>query len=373
MINMPLTKLSETSTTITLGWTPPVGVEWYTLFAGYKRVSNHAPAGYKQVTFGKTTEPYQVVAIVQTSQGVFDVAVGTYKTVPGPTGPTGTPIPPQPVAKNAAGVMNWGNLKITTHTASFGWVCAAGGNEFAVAKLPVQSVFYKSILSASNKTDGRNYGLTAQQALANGWVMVDTSGKPMYSASFSDCVLLDLGNPAMQNALADAVIADGHNVGCNSIFFDDVVAQGRGYAATTPAKYPTDTDWENAMVAAMNAVATRVRAAGFYVMGNVYKAGSQLGTVAFAQRFKDAVNGIMFEGNSSRAWFDFADGVQAVKDAQAFTDPFVLILASPDDSLCNQSVDTFLSVWDKQGGGHILAPTDGSDGWGTWATKLGAK
>lgn len=286
--------------------------------------------------------------------------------------PDPNPIPPPGPAKNGAGVINWGNLNITANTSKFGWVYAAGGKEYEVAPLPVMSVFYKSILSASTKTD-RDFGLTGQQVLANGWAMLDTSGNPMYSASSPACVMVDLGNTQMQDAMANAIIADGRKVGCKSIFFDDVVAQGRGYAATTPAKYPTDAAWETGMVAAMNAVATKVRAAGFYTIGNVYKSGSQLGTSAFAQKFSGAVSGVMFEGNSNTPWFNFSDALAAVTAAQAFTDVFVLILATPDSSLCNQSVDQYLSVWNGKSGGHVLAPTDGSDGWGTWATRLAYK
>lgn len=96
MFDLPLTKLSENDDTVTLGWTPPSGVEWYTLYANYERVSNHAPISkdgvvYRQTRFDKGKEPMQVVATVRTSPDVFDVAVGTYKTVVTPPPPTGKP------------------------------------------------------------------------------------------------------------------------------------------------------------------------------------------------------------------------------------------------------------------------------------------
>jgi hypothetical protein len=173
--------------------------------------------------------------------------------------------------------MRWGGITVTTNTDKFGWVFASGGTESQAAALPhAKSVVYKSILSASMKTDGRNYGLTGQQAIANGWAMLDTSGNPIYSSSYPDSVLLDLGNPAMQQALADAIIANARQIGIDAVFLDDVVAQADGYASVTPAKYATAKAWEDAMVADVNAVGAKIRAAGFYVVANVYKSGGGL-------------------------------------------------------------------------------------------------
>lgn len=268
-------------------------------------------------------------------------------------------------------MINWGDLTITANTSRFGWVFAAGGKEFQVAALPVKSVFYKSILSASTLLD-RNYGLTGQEAIANDWAMKDTNGHVMYSASFPTAVLLDMANPNMQAALAAAIIADARSIGCKAIFLDDVVAQGNGYASTTPAFYGTQTLWENGMVSAMNGVGAAIKNAGFYVIGNTFKSGSQLGTVDFARRFASAVSGIMFEGNTSTPWYDFADGLGAVVAAQSFTDAFVLSYSNADDAECMRSVNHFLSVWNNVGGAHVLNADTGSDGWGTWATLLGA-
>lgn len=296
----------------------------------------------------------------------------------GSTGPTGGggggSGGPGITARNAAGVINWGNLHITANTDRFGWAFASGGNEFAVAALPnVLAVQYKSILSASTLTDGRNYGLTGQEAIANGWAMLDTNHNVMYSQSFPTAVLLDLANPQMQAALAAAIIANGNAIGCNAIFLDDVVAQSNGYASVTPLNYGTQALWENGMVSAMNAVGAAIKAAGFYVIGNTYKSGSQLGTVTFARRFASAVSGIMFEGNSNTPWFDFQDALAAVTAAQAFTNVFVLIIDAPDGTLCNQSCAQFMTVWNGVGGGHVLAPdNNASDGWGAWTAQFGA-
>ncbi len=44
MTDLPLHVVAETARTITLGWEPPVGVEWYTFWRDGVRVANAPPA-----------------------------------------------------------------------------------------------------------------------------------------------------------------------------------------------------------------------------------------------------------------------------------------------------------------------------------------
>ena len=82
---LTLSKLSETSTTITLGWTPPAGVGGYVFYANGQIVSV-ATANLKggsarnSVKFSKTSPgpPYQVAALCRTTAGGFSVEFGTY-------------------------------------------------------------------------------------------------------------------------------------------------------------------------------------------------------------------------------------------------------------------------------------------------------
>lgn len=81
--------LYESSSTITLGWNPPVGAEWYLFYAGGKRVSNAPAVGKngvvkKTITFSKTPSPWEIVAIVRRS-GVMGIEVGFYPAVNGDT------------------------------------------------------------------------------------------------------------------------------------------------------------------------------------------------------------------------------------------------------------------------------------------------
>lgn len=81
---LTLSKLSETSSTITLGWTPPAGVDVYAFYAAGKRVStgdskNKDGTPRTSVKFSKTTPgpPFEVVAVMRRSEG-FALEWGAY-------------------------------------------------------------------------------------------------------------------------------------------------------------------------------------------------------------------------------------------------------------------------------------------------------
>lgn len=90
---MTLTKVSETATTITLGWTPPAGVGGYVLYANGVVVSV-ATARLKDGTlrssakFSKDGSPFTVAATCLQS-GIYLLDVGKY------------PIDPPPLANTA--------------------------------------------------------------------------------------------------------------------------------------------------------------------------------------------------------------------------------------------------------------------------------
>lgn len=79
---MEVRKLTETTSTITLGWDPPVGAEYYLFFAGGNRVSN-APAVdnrgnvKRTIKFYKTPSPWEIVCITRINN-VMGVEVGYY-------------------------------------------------------------------------------------------------------------------------------------------------------------------------------------------------------------------------------------------------------------------------------------------------------
>jgi len=82
---LTLAKISETNSTITIGWSPPVGIGGYVFYAN-GQIASVATANLKDgsprnsVKFSKTSPgpPFQVVAVCRSSQAGFNLEVGTY-------------------------------------------------------------------------------------------------------------------------------------------------------------------------------------------------------------------------------------------------------------------------------------------------------
>lgn len=79
---LTLNKISETSTTLTLGWTPPQGVGGYVFYAAGAAVSTGSPnlkdgSPRKSIKFDKTRSPFAVAATCYRS-GQFALEVGQY-------------------------------------------------------------------------------------------------------------------------------------------------------------------------------------------------------------------------------------------------------------------------------------------------------
>ena len=104
--SMNLVKITETATTITLGWTPPTGIGGYVFYANGVAVSTGSPnlkdgTPRDSVKFSKTTPgpPFQVAAVCRQG-GVILLEQATYSEAPPPgprlwasDSPINTPIP----------------------------------------------------------------------------------------------------------------------------------------------------------------------------------------------------------------------------------------------------------------------------------------
>lgn len=96
---MNLNKVSETSSTITLGWTPPTNVQYYLFYADDQLVSNSPSVDKngnvkKQIKFNKSGNPFEVVAVIRVN-GVMSFDVGKYDLNPSPPpGDTQSPTAP---------------------------------------------------------------------------------------------------------------------------------------------------------------------------------------------------------------------------------------------------------------------------------------
>lgn len=69
MNDLPLTKLSETSQTVTLGWTPPAGAQGYVFWAGGLRRSSTLDGSRSQVRFARSLAPFRVQVLGVVAEG----------------------------------------------------------------------------------------------------------------------------------------------------------------------------------------------------------------------------------------------------------------------------------------------------------------
>lgn len=168
---MELRKLSETSTTITLGWDQVPNAEWFLFYAKGARVSN-APAKDSNgvpktsIKFSKGGEPYEVVAITRTGTGAYDTDVGVW---------TGTPIPGDIVPEPPRGpftVRDGGGT-----TASFGDCWSTTAVPFTVRNKHVKNVTFS--------------GVGSQQQWQNG-LPIENPGRTL----IEDCIVENVSRPA---------------------------------------------------------------------------------------------------------------------------------------------------------------------------------
>lgn len=126
-MSITLTKTSETSTTITLGWTQIPNAEYYLFYAADKRVAN-APAFDKNgvaktsIKFSKGAEPYEVVVVTRDASNNMATDKGVYTTAPVPP-PVGVPA----------------NFRATGHsdtTVALAWDAVAGAASYKLALTP---------------------------------------------------------------------------------------------------------------------------------------------------------------------------------------------------------------------------------------------
>lgn len=107
---MNLTKLSETASSITLGWTPSPGVGGYVFYANGEAVSTGSPnlrdgSPRVSVKFSKVAPgpPFQVAAVCRQG-GILLLEVGTYSEAPPPPPGVIPPTPPSPYSVPAGAI-----------------------------------------------------------------------------------------------------------------------------------------------------------------------------------------------------------------------------------------------------------------------------
>ncbi len=207
--------------------------------------------------------------------------------------------PPAPASWPKGGTGLWSpGADIPVSANGLDMVISADWNSYQIKDFtaPTLSLIYQSPLSCDDRVD-RFYGMSAQECIGSNWCLRDSAGAPAYSASYPHSVLADVGLVAYQDRWAQNAIAFMQARGMDGCQLDDVVAQLSGYAGVVVPKYQAG-GWEAAMAACISNVGAKIRAAGLYTLGNVYKTGGWANTATFAAGMKAGLNGAMLEGYS---------------------------------------------------------------------------
>jgi Hypothetical glycosyl hydrolase family 15 len=175
--------------------------------------------------------------------------------------PEPRPAPPL----EATGVIRWGDLfRKASGYNRYAYVIVGPADARAAARLVGRSLVYTSGTSIYKSWSA---GMTYQEALANQWLLKDSSGTYVMNAQYGAFVG-DIGDPSYQKRLIANQLALLRKNGNDGVFLDDVLASPLGLNGSFPAKYPTHEAWESAMVSFTAALGTALRARGYYVLAN---------------------------------------------------------------------------------------------------------
>lgn len=141
------------------------------------------------------------------------------------------------------------------------------------ATVPEQYVYADTV-----KRSGDPTGITQCMRpgdVANAWLLRDRSGAVIHRDS-NDDYALDVGNSAYRNAAADFLVRKCQTERWSGILLDEVNPTiSWAFPGAVPARYPTDAAWQGALRGFVQVLASRLKAAGFGLVGNVGTAEKQ--------------------------------------------------------------------------------------------------
>jgi hypothetical protein len=128
--------------------------------------------------------------------------------------------------------------------------------------------------SAASSSVGPNglysSGVSYNQASANGWLLLNTSGQPFTYSCCSWLWAADIGLSAYQNAWVQDVLNQMGSYPWDGVFLDDVNPTIQyGYCVTCVAKYPSDAAYGAAMTSFVQNVGAQLQAAGKLAIANI--------------------------------------------------------------------------------------------------------
>lgn len=248
-MSINLTKISETQSKITLGWTPVPGCIGYVFYADDKRVSNTWDPLRSSVTFSKGPAKFRVDAI-----GVEDTGVYPPVTTPPPTG----------LGRGIGYLALSASRHPPTNPEKYDTVFL-GGSGFPWPH-PNKVGVYRS---GTNVPDaGWDNGVPIAEARANGWILKDANGQEIYNKGYTYSKLADVGNPDYRLRWCQSSEAYFKTIGADGFYSDDTLAFYSMWWNTVPPKYPTEQAWNDVMIGFCKYIYEYFQPKGFYVAHN---------------------------------------------------------------------------------------------------------
>jgi hypothetical protein len=274
----------------------------------------------------------------------------------------------------------------------YGMLIVGSSDAASAAKKPGISLVYVSGTDVNAKW---NFGMPADEALKQGWVLRDAAGALMHNSAYPNNYIGDVGDVAFQQAWIRNVAAILRRTHAKGVFVDDVLRDVAPLADGYPAKYPSQPAWAAAELSFVRAVGPALRRMGFYVLASAtgYTRGDNASddgttTVQWWQQLGPSVSGLAYEyfqqspaGTNQRrsaaeSWdANWPGWERLVKTAQSMNRAFVGMMYGPaaDRLTLMYGKASFLLDWNGKDGAFIYLPTDGADtSSAIWATSIGA-
>jgi hypothetical protein len=245
-----LTKLAETASTITLGWSPVPGCIGYRFSAEKQAKPSHTWDPTKaSAKFAKGSAWYKVEAL-----GVEDV--GQYPSI----------APPPISGLRGVTYMRWADGELpSSHAADYDELFVSWSGAGSAGAQSTRSGVYMSAVSCL-EGEGWHYGVKGEDAVANGWVLKQGS-RLLRNAGYPGSYIADPASSGYQQRWCDNVIALAQGWKVDGIFIDDFYGS-LSLCDGVPDKYPTLAQQRSALFSFAQYVYGRLHAAGLRVSWN---------------------------------------------------------------------------------------------------------
>jgi hypothetical protein len=239
-------------------------------------------------------------------------------------------------------------------------------------------------------------GVPYSQALANGWLLTNSSGGLLTNLGYSGNYIGDVGSTGYQQAwIANVLAYLGAHPGLKGVLVDDVLYDLKPMTGVEAPKYPTQQAWAAAQLAFVAAVGQALHAHGYYLGVNASgyipgDSGSDNGdnTITWWQQLGPYVDGLMNEsyqetsdgsntlrstgGNWNQQWENWQ---RLVPTAQSMGKDFIGVMYGSASATGAMSYGKASFLQDWNGGGSVFAyqATDGSNpSNAAWTTDIGS-